>query len=166
MISSVCKRIRWCPIASKPPVPIPNTVVKTCRGENTWRATSWEDSTMPASILRKEPIWWVSNWFFFYQKIEQNNINFFRNSKSLYCCKPPFLSENVTFSHFFFGRVIPNTVVKTCRGECLVARIKRVFGFCIKELTFFLQKSSALCSQSAILGGPLPGKIARCQHLI
>ena len=53
MISSVCKRIRWCPIASKPPVPIPNTVVKTCRGENTWRATSWEDSTMPASILRK-----------------------------------------------------------------------------------------------------------------
>ena len=126
----------------------------------------------------------------------QNNTNFFRNSISLYCCKPLFLSENVTFiltgshitaipsftiyqshivklsslsspvaSHFFFGRVIPNTVVKTCRGEGLVVRVERVFGFCFKELTFFLQKSSALRSQSTILGGPLLGKIVRCQHL-
>ena len=164
MISSVCKGIRWCPIIGKPPVPIPNTVVKTYRGENTWRATSWEDSTMPASNLRKRTDLMDFKLVLFL--FMQNNTNFFRNSKSLYCCKPPFLSENVTFSHLFFGRVIPNTVVKTCRGECLVARIKRVFGFCIKELTFFLQKSSALCSQSAILGGPLPGKIARCQHLI
>ena len=53
-----------------------------------------------------------------------------------------------------FGRVIPNTVVKTYRGESLVARVERVFGFCYKELMFFVQKSSALRSQSAILGGP------------
>ena len=38
-------------------------------------------------------------------------------------------------------RKIRNTVVKTYRGDCLVARIKRVFGFCIKELTFFFAKA-------------------------
>ncbi len=39
----------------KTPVPIPNTVVKTHIGENTWRATAWEDNSLPAPIF-KEPI--------------------------------------------------------------------------------------------------------------
>ncbi len=30
-----------------PPVPIPNTVVKLTRADNTWRVTSREDRTMP-----------------------------------------------------------------------------------------------------------------------
>ena len=30
-----------------PPVPIPNTVVKLIRAENTWRAASREDRSMP-----------------------------------------------------------------------------------------------------------------------
>ena len=51
-ISSVlAKRIRWWQIVRKPPVPIPNTVVKTLSGENTWRATSWKDSSLPTSKL-------------------------------------------------------------------------------------------------------------------
>ena len=39
---------------SKPPVPIPNTVVKTHNGDNTWRATSREDSSLLASILEEK----------------------------------------------------------------------------------------------------------------
>lgn len=35
---------------------------------------------------------------------------------------------------------------ETYRGECLVARVERVFGFLQKELTFYLQKSSSLRS--------------------
>ena len=31
-----------------PPVPIPNTEVKLIRAENTWRAASWKDRSMPA----------------------------------------------------------------------------------------------------------------------
>ena len=31
-----------------PPVPIPNTVVKLIRAENTWRAASRENRSMPA----------------------------------------------------------------------------------------------------------------------
>ena len=38
--------------AEGPPVPIPNTEVKLCSGENTLRATAREDSSMPT--LRKE----------------------------------------------------------------------------------------------------------------
>ena len=34
-----------------PPVPIPKTEVKLNSGENTWRATAWEDSTVPALIF-------------------------------------------------------------------------------------------------------------------
>ena len=30
-----------------PPVPIPNTVVKLIRAENTWRAAAWEDRSTP-----------------------------------------------------------------------------------------------------------------------
>ena len=33
--------------AEGPPVPIPNTEVKLCSGENTIRETVWEDSSMP-----------------------------------------------------------------------------------------------------------------------
>ena len=33
--------------AEGPPVPIPNTEVKLCSGENTLRETVWEDSSMP-----------------------------------------------------------------------------------------------------------------------
>ena len=40
----------------KPPVPIPNTVVKTHSGENTWRATAWEDSSLPTPNLRKREL--------------------------------------------------------------------------------------------------------------
>ena len=56
----IAKRIRWWQIVSKPPVPIPNTVVKTYRGENTWRATAWKDSSLPASKLSKSENWWIS----------------------------------------------------------------------------------------------------------
>ena len=38
--------------AEDPPVPIPNTEVKLCSGENTLRETVREDSSMPT--LRKE----------------------------------------------------------------------------------------------------------------
>mgnify|MGYP006958189927 CR=1 FL=1 len=30
-----------------PPVPIPNTVVKLIRAENTWREAAWEDKSVP-----------------------------------------------------------------------------------------------------------------------
>ena len=33
-----------------PPVPIPNTVVKLIRAENTWRAASWKDRSAPTQI--------------------------------------------------------------------------------------------------------------------
>ena len=67
VISSVlANRIRWWQIVRKPPVPIPNTVVKTYWGENTWRATAWKDSSLPASNLNeKEIIWRISNYLFF-----------------------------------------------------------------------------------------------------
>ena len=38
----------------KPPVPIPNTVVKTHSSENTWRATAWEDNPLPTPKLKRE----------------------------------------------------------------------------------------------------------------
>ena len=34
-----------------PPVPIPNTVVKLIRAENTWRAASREDRSMPTFFM-------------------------------------------------------------------------------------------------------------------
>ena len=40
--------------AEGPPVPIPNTEVKLCSGENTLRATVREDSSMPTSDEGKE----------------------------------------------------------------------------------------------------------------
>ena len=33
-----------------PPVPIPNTEVKLIRAEDTWRATAWENRSMPTLI--------------------------------------------------------------------------------------------------------------------
>ena len=56
IIGNSKRKVCWWPIVGKPPVPIPNTVVKTYRGENTWRATSWEDSTLPTSNLDKARI--------------------------------------------------------------------------------------------------------------
>ena len=53
-------KVCWWQIVRKPPVPIPNTVVKTYRGENTWRATAWKDSSLPASKLNKSENWWIS----------------------------------------------------------------------------------------------------------
>ena len=55
---------RW-PSMRKPPVPIPNTVVKTYRGENTWRATAWKDSSLPTSNLRKKENWLDNQFSFF-----------------------------------------------------------------------------------------------------
>ena len=43
---------------------IPNTVVKTHNGDNTWRATSWEDSSLLASILKEKEIGWTIGFFF------------------------------------------------------------------------------------------------------
>ena len=39
-----------------PPVPIPNTVVKLIRAEDTWRVTAWKNRSVP--VLRKY------GWFF------------------------------------------------------------------------------------------------------
>ena len=57
-------KVCWWQIVRKPPVPIPNTVVKTYRGENTWRATAWKDSSLPASKLNKSEITWISSFVF------------------------------------------------------------------------------------------------------
>ena len=38
-----------------PPVPIPNTEVKTHCGNNTWTTRSWQDSTAPDSIQTQKP---------------------------------------------------------------------------------------------------------------
>ena len=70
VISSVlANRIRWWQIVRIPPVPIPNTVVKTYRGENTWRATAWKDSSLPASKLNKSEITWTSSFAFLFENI-------------------------------------------------------------------------------------------------
>ena len=47
-------KVCWWPSKRKPPVPIPNTVVKTLSGDNTWRATSWEDNSLPTSNLNEK----------------------------------------------------------------------------------------------------------------
>ena len=47
-------KVCWWPSERIPPVPIPNTVVKTLSGENTWRATSWEDNSLPTSNLNEK----------------------------------------------------------------------------------------------------------------
>ena len=39
--------------AEGPPVPIPNTEVKLCSGENTCLATDWEDSSLPTQNAAK-----------------------------------------------------------------------------------------------------------------
>ena len=44
------KRIVGVTNAEGPPVPIPNTEVKLCSGENTLRETVWEDSSMPTLV--------------------------------------------------------------------------------------------------------------------
>ena len=35
-----------------PPVPIPNTVVKLIRAENTWREAAWKDRSVPTLTNR------------------------------------------------------------------------------------------------------------------
>ena len=40
--------------AEGPPVPIPNTEVKLCSGDNTLRDTVREDSSMPTSLARRK----------------------------------------------------------------------------------------------------------------
>ena len=50
------KKIRWWPSVKKTPVPIPNTVEKIHSGENTWRATAWEDNSLPAPNLEKRDL--------------------------------------------------------------------------------------------------------------
>ena len=40
--------------AEGPPVPIPNTEVKLCSGENTLRETVREDSSMPTSLVGRK----------------------------------------------------------------------------------------------------------------
>ena len=121
--SEQAKKHSWWPSVRKTPVPIPNTVVKTHCGENTWRATSWEDSSLPTSKLNKSENWWISIFaFLIWKQFSLGN-------------HP--LSANATFSCLCFGRVIPNTVVKTLSGDILVARVERVFGFCYKELSSF-----------------------------
>ena len=94
-------KVCWWPSERKPPVPIPNTVVKTLSGENTWRATSWEDSSLPTSKLNKSEITWIGSFtflfvwiyplmdfnfrFFFIVKLNKQNIfpnvNFYKTSK-------------------------------------------------------------------------------------
>ena len=62
-------KVCWWPSERKPPVPIPNTVVKTLSGENTWRATSWEDNSLPTSKLNKSEITWTSSFAFSFENI-------------------------------------------------------------------------------------------------
>ena len=38
-----------------PPVPIPNTVVKLIRAENTWREAAWKDRSVPTQMWPKVP---------------------------------------------------------------------------------------------------------------
>ena len=55
-----------------PPVPIPNTEVKLIRAEDTWRATAWENRSMPTLIvpipntevklIRAEDTWRATAW--------------------------------------------------------------------------------------------------------
>ena len=42
--------------AEGPPVPIPNTEVKLCSGENTLRETVREDSSMPTQLREAEKL--------------------------------------------------------------------------------------------------------------
>ena len=39
--------------AEGPPVPIPNTEVKLCSGENTWREAAREDSSMLTQVRER-----------------------------------------------------------------------------------------------------------------
>ena len=55
------KTIHWIVLLGRV---IPNTVVKTHNGDNTWRATSWEDSSLLASNLNKKEIGWIIGFFF------------------------------------------------------------------------------------------------------
>ena len=50
--------------AEGPPVPIPNTVVKLTRAENTWRAASREDRSTPTSF--KTHLFWCVFCFYVY----------------------------------------------------------------------------------------------------
>ena len=45
----------WCYFAEGPPVPIPNTEVKLCRGDNTYLETGREDSSSPTFSSRFVP---------------------------------------------------------------------------------------------------------------
>ena len=43
-----------------PPVPIPNTEVKTHCGNNTWTTRSWQDSTAPDSIQNTKALRYIT----------------------------------------------------------------------------------------------------------
>ena len=60
-----------------PPVPIPNTVVKLNRAENTWWVTAREDRSLPTLTKSSHPIGWL-----------------------LFCCEN-FVAKNVVPAHFF-----------------------------------------------------------------
>ncbi len=36
-----------------PPVPIPNTVVKLIRAEDTWRVTAWKNRSVPVPLQKR-----------------------------------------------------------------------------------------------------------------
>ena len=61
----------------EPPVPIPNTEVKLICADNTWRATAWEDRSMPAPVSdcghKKENADWRSLFCF----AERKRLHFF-----------------------------------------------------------------------------------------
>ena len=42
--------------AGETPVPIPNTMVKTCTADDTMLETAWESRWMPESLFKKEQV--------------------------------------------------------------------------------------------------------------
>ncbi len=82
-----------------PPVPIPNTVEKTSRADNTWEAAPWEDRSLQALKF-----------------IKQSLNNFMLGS--VFSCVillriPPASRKTCDSTQLLLGRVIPNTVEKT-----------------------------------------------------
>ena len=143
------QRIRQWPSVSKPPVPIPNTVVKTHNGDNTWRATSWEDSSLLASNLNKKEIDWTIGFFFLYVVLDylqfttftlrlcfshekQHSIRLFTGTSFAYAsllqksANHPPSQENVTFSHLFLRQSHP--VLGFCFTLC-----SRSLHFCSRK---------------------------------
>ena len=53
-----------------PPVPIPNTAVKLFHDENTWLVTTWEISSVPASLIAPS----IDGAFLFYIGVLHNYV--------------------------------------------------------------------------------------------